>query len=979
MRPASNYKRFACPGAIFPWLAAFVLLALSLSPAPVYAQQADTGDKPVVSIGIVADNQPYSNVEGRTASGFSVDVLREVAQHAGITFRFQAGSWPEIYGAFMAGELDAIDGISYQEDRARTILFTSPYHVRQTFLMYDSGQPAPRINSLDDLKNVRLGVVEDIYYRDYLVRNDIGFRSYESIPALVRALAFGWVDVIIGPELTLDYYANQAGFRFLDILGPAPLGKLSREDFRIGVHRGNPALFERLQQGLEAVPESRIRELLQRWREYGGARAGETRSFALSEEQQARVQKTGPLRVGLMSDYAPFSFQANGQVQGLTVDILKRIEDLTGLQFIPVAGRWANLFPDFRSGDLDIMANMSLNPERAGFTRFSEPYHIIPVVAFTNRPDITFSDLDDLEPYRVGLGAGIYYEPLVRQQLDQVHAYASQEAMFRGLAKGEVDLVLAALANGNYWIRILNLQGIRVAGELTHGEVRGEDLRFGLNPDLEPVRDIMNLALAAISPTEKRTIEDRWLGSFQTETADESRSLTFTPGEQDWLERHDHRVKVCLSPDSMPMEGLDENGRHTGYSGDVFRYFSEQSGIRFQTHPTDTWQESLASVRQRKCDLLSLAMKTPERLSYLNFTAPYLSLPVVVLGRLEKPFFEDFTDLQGQTIGVIEDFAFNDLMRGRYPEIQLQTVRDELDGLRQVENGKLDGFLTTQVTASHYMQRLDLQKLKMLGRAPFDWDLSVATRNDEPMLLGIMQKLVASMPEQMRANLESQWRTVQVRQTTDYTLLWQIMGITVVILALLFYWNRKLGRLNSELAQANARLSHLSVTDELTQLGNRSYFDRQLSSSFQWCQRHKAGFALAMVDADLFKGINDTYGHQAGDAALRTLADTMRGMFRRDTDELARFGGEEFIILTTYQEPDELVERLEQFRRAVSEKVTDSEGRAIRFTVSIGVALGVPAPEDNPESYLRGADKALYRAKQQGRNRVEVSSPDRSV
>ncbi|MBC7191170.1 transporter substrate-binding domain-containing protein [Marinobacter sp.] len=973
MCPASNDKRFACPGAIFSWLATFVLLTGSLLPFAVKAQPTD---KPVVSIGIVADNQPYSHVEGRTASGFSVDILREVARHAGITFRFRAGSWPEIYSAFMSGELDAIDGISYQEDRARSILFTRPYHVRQTFMMYDNGKPRPRINSLNDLQHVRVGVVENIYYMDYLVRNDIDFRSYESIPALVRALAFGWVDVIIGPELTLDYYANRAGFRFLDILGPAPLGKLSREDFRVGVHRDNPELFQRLQQGLEAVPEPRIRELLQRWREYGGARAGETRSFALSDDQQALVQKTGPLRVGVMSDYAPFSFLANGQIQGLTVDILNRIADLTGLQFIPVPGRWANLFPDFRSGELDIMANMSLNPERAGFTRFTEPYHTIPVVAFTSRPDITFSELTDLAPYRVGLGAGIYYESPVRKQLDKVRAYDSQKAMFQGLADGEVDVVLAALANGNYWIRDLNLQSIRVVGELTHGEVRGEDLRFGLNPELEPVRNIMNLALAAISPIEKRSIEDRWLGSFRARTAEESRNLSFSPGEQEWLERHDYKLRVCLSPDSMPMEGLDENGRHTGYSGDVFRYFSGQSGIRFEPQPTRTWRASLEKIRQRECDLLSLAMKTPERLSYLNFTVPYLTLPVVVLGRLETPFFEDFTSLEGKALGVIDDFAFIDLMRARYPEIRLQTVRNEMEGLELVTSGELDGFLTTQVTASHYMQRLDLHKLKILGRAPFDWNLAVATRSDEPMLLGIMQKLVASMPEQMRASIESQWRTLQVRQAQDYTLLWLMLAITAVILALLFYWNRKLGRLNSELAQANARLSHLSVTDELTQLGNRSYFDRQLASSFQWCQRHKAGFALAMVDADHFKGINDTYGHQAGDECLKTLADTMRTMFRRDTDELARFGGEEFIILTTYQEADELIERLEQFRRTVAEKVTDCEGQQIRFTVSIGVALGTPAPDDLAESYLRGADKALYRAKQKGRNRVEVSSPD---
>jgi diguanylate cyclase (GGDEF)-like protein len=127
-----------------------------------------------------------------------------------------------------------------------------------------------------------------------------------------------------------------------------------------------------------------------------------------------------------------------------------------------------------------------------------------------------------------------------------------------------------------------------------------------------------------------------------------------------------------------------------------------------------------------------------------------------------------------------------------------------------------------------------------------------------------------------------------------------------------------------------------------------------------------------MVDADHFKEINDTYGHDAGDRCLVALADTMRSHFRRDTDRLTRFGGEEFVMFTSFSDRDELVSRLEAFREGLAGLTTCCDDEQIRFTVSIGLATGTPSKDTVPAEFLRLADKALYLAKQNGRNRLEA-------
>jgi diguanylate cyclase (GGDEF)-like protein len=157
-------------------------------------------------------------------------------------------------------------------------------------------------------------------------------------------------------------------------------------------------------------------------------------------------------------------------------------------------------------------------------------------------------------------------------------------------------------------------------------------------------------------------------------------------------------------------------------------------------------------------------------------------------------------------------------------------------------------------------------------------------------------------------------------------------------------------------------------------LGNRSYFDQEFRKSFQWCQRHHSGFAVAMVDADHFKRINDNYGHEAGDICLQTLAELMRKHFRRETDRLSRFGGEEFVIFASYEDNSEIRNRLESFRKHVEKSCSVCGEHDVHLTISIGLATGIPGPDDSPAEFLRQADQALYQAKQNGRNRLEARS-----
>lgn len=175
-----------------------------------------------------------------------------------------------------------------------------------------------------------------------------------------------------------------------------------------------------------------------------------------------------------------------------------------------------------------------------------------------------------------------------------------------------------------------------------------------------------------------------------------------------------------------------------------------------------------------------------------------------------------------------------------------------------------------------------------------------------------------------------------------------------------------------------ARLVRSGLTDFLTGWHNRRYLHARLKEELARAQRQGSGLICLLIDLDRFKQINDQHGHLAGDMALREAAQRVDAHIR-DSDAAARFGGDEFVVLAPGISPEQAVALAERIRLAVSETpLAISGGLSLTLTVSIGVAGILPDRSDPDlkaaaERLLADADAALYRAKQRGRNRVELA------
>jgi len=257
-------------------------------------------------------------------------------------------------------------------------------------------------------------------------------------------------------------------------------------------------------------------------------------------------------------------------------------------------------------------------------------------------------------------------------------------------------------------------------------------------------------------------------------------------------------IKVCADPNWMPFEKI-ENGKLRGMSGDFLKIVSQRLNMPFQILPDKSWQESVQKAKTRQCDMFSLAMKTPSRQKYMDFTKPYLSIPLVLATTPDKPFMSDITQNLDKTYGVVKGYAFTELLKLQYPKIKLKEYANIKEGLKAVISGKVYGFIDNLATIAYHMQREYQGQLKISSKFSQKWTLGYATRNDEPLLRSILDKALSTIDKQTRDMLTGKWVKVVYEKGFNYKLFYIIFGIasSVILFLLLRYrlirnYNKKL-------------------------------------------------------------------------------------------------------------------------------------------------------------------------------------------
>ena len=452
--------------------------------------------------------------------------------------------------------------------------------------------------------------------------------------------------------------------------------------------------------------------------------------------------------------------------------------------------------------------------------------------------------------------------------------------------------------------------------------------------------------------------------------------LVLTDAQRDYLQTK-QTLRYCIDPSWPPFESVSPDGQHRGMSADYVSFFRSQLPIPLELLPTASWPDSVAAAEQRRCDLLLLAMPTPSRRQFMHFTKPYLVIPSVIVTRTEHPRVKSVAELGNALYGIRRGFGFAELYRQFHPTLQLVEVQSYEEGLLMVQSGQLTGMFGNMGSLGYLLQQYKITNLKIAGRLPGDSELSIASRNDEPLLHEISQLLIEQIDPALQQQIDNHWLSVRMETSEDYRLVLSVTAAALLVLSALVWAYLQVRRLNRQLLQANVRLAHQSLHDGLTGLYNRAFMDEKLPACLSLCQREQIPLTLAVLDLDHFKQINDLHGHLFGDQCLRQFATLLQQHFQRPADMLVRFGGEEFVLISVGVEETVMAQMLQQFVDDLASQSVTLEQQQSHYTVSIGWICQIPQRDQTMAQWLSQADAALYQAKANGRNgAVNARSPD---
>lgn len=285
---------------------------------------------------------------------------------------------------------------------------------------------------------------------------------------------------------------------------------------------------------------------------------------------------------------------------------------------------------------------------------------------------------------------------------------------------------------------------------------------------------------------------------------EKSKYMKLTQKQKEYLNRK-REITMCVDPNWMPLEMI-ENSVHVGISSEYMKLVSQKVGIPIKLIATSTWSESLRKGIRRECDILAMAEKTLSREKYFDFTAPYIEIPIVIATKTGMPFMDNLEEIKMKRLGMVRDYSARDLLHSRYAGINLVEVESIQEGLAQVREGKLFGFLDNSIVLNHEIYKNRLSDIAINGQFKDSFKLSIATRNDEPLLHEIFEEALASVDEKTKNEIMNRWVNIRFEQHLDYTFLWQVLLFTLMIVSIIGYWNFKLMKANREKEKVSLQL-----------------------------------------------------------------------------------------------------------------------------------------------------------------------------
>nr|WP_253916290.1 MULTISPECIES: transporter substrate-binding domain-containing protein [unclassified Lentimicrobium] len=226
--------------------------------------------------------------------------------------------------------------------------------------------------------------------------------------------------------------------------------------------------------------------------------------------------------------------------------------------------------------------------------------------------------------------------------------------------------------------------------------------------------------------------------------------------EKEWL-KHNHSIIVAPEKNFPPFAFIDDKGFFKGISADFLAEIEEQLGLNFIIAPPFHLSKNLELIRQEEIDIITSIKSTKERREYMDFSIPYIEIPTIIITRKIDKKHLNLNDLEGCNVGVGENYAVHEFLRTNYPDLSIQTQKDDLDGLKKLSLGQLDAVIMDLASASFLTDKNGITNLFVSGEVDFTYDLCMASVKSKPIINQLLNKAIQNISLDRKMQIKEKW------------------------------------------------------------------------------------------------------------------------------------------------------------------------------------------------------------------------------
>ncbi len=724
---------------------------------------------------------PYNFNENGMPKGFVIDYMNLVAKKLNIKIEYISGySWDEFLNLIDENKIDVISNIVKTKDRAKYINFTSVYHISKKAIFSNM----PNLNFIKDLNGKTVAVPKNFFIHNYLVENypNIKIKHYKNILECIVAVLNKEADAVIENYTAINYLMQKNGLT----LKYATINEDEEliTNFRIGTAKDKPILRDIFQKTMNSITNKEVEEIQNRW--FGVDK--KTTSF-FTKEQKEYLENKKVLKVHVEKDWVPFNYIQNKEVKGFANDYMKLLGDKIGIDIEFVTGySWSEYMQLLKDKKIDIISTMTNTSQRQESYIFSkEPmFDIMP--SLVTKEKNKHLNLENLKGKKLAVVKGYYSSEYLKQYYPQINLVESDTnlGILNLVLNGDADAAIGTYAVLDYLIYQNFLSGLKNSFIINNKYFKRTPQYLGLNKDQKILKQIIDKAMNNIDQNKLNTLKEKWIVKSKKEK--EKTVINLSKVEKEYLENK-KEIKMCVDPNWMPLEKIDENGNYMGILSEYIKLFSSKTDIKFMLEKTKSYKQSREYLESNRCDIIVGDVAVNYDRDLFLTTKPYFTTPRAFAIHSDTKGVQSFSQiaLDGK-IGVLVDSPAEAIIKEIYKDIEIVSFKSTAKGLIAVAKKQIIAYIEPITSIAYNIQNQGLLNVHIGGIFKSDIKLSVVINKNEQPLLSILNKTISTISETDKINILNKWVKVTYKKSVDYTLVWQIviLFLIVVIIGILF-------------------------------------------------------------------------------------------------------------------------------------------------------------------------------------------------